>query len=85
MQFIVYNSVLHTKSYRVPQKDYNGSQLLLFVFLSELKGKKKREKEMAGERKNIKLKEEEEGKGGGERWEHRQTDRLGVQRIKCGR
>lgn len=84
MQFIVYNSVLHTKSYRVPQKDYNGSQLLLFVFLSELKGKKKREKEMAGERKNIKLKEEEEGKGG-ERWEHRQTDRLGVQRIKCGR
>lgn len=66
MQFIVYNSVLHTKSYRVPQKDYNGSQLLLFVFLSELKGKKKREKEMAGERKNIKLKEEEEGKGGGE-------------------
>lgn len=55
------------------------------MFLSELKGKKKREKEMAGERKNIKLKEEEEGKGGGERWEHRQTDRLGVQRIKCGR
>lgn len=65
MQFIVYNSVLHTKSYRVPQKDYNGSQLLLFVFLSELKGKKKREREMAGERKSIKLKEEEEGTGGG--------------------
>lgn len=85
MQFIVYNSVLHTKSYRVPQKDYNGSQLLLFVFLSELKGKKKERERDGWREKKHKIERGGGGNGGGERWEHRQTDRLGVQRIKCGR
>lgn len=66
MQFIVYNSVLHTKSYRVPQKDYNGSQLLLFVFLSELKGKKKERERDGWREKKHKIERGGGGKGGGE-------------------